>query len=199
MQRYRHIDRGVDLRTLKSSQDPLFAVTVYEIAGLFYSTHVPVLAFCSNGRPFSELTLSAMARQERIEITDDLVSCLRKLQGRTPVRPDPDTRMFPEFLRRIQTKPRHANAQIHLLMEQYWDRDAVSSLAGERPLTGQQGIQLHHAPWGPHGRWNDMVERWLTEIGSWPMQTSFVESANQMREILRQPPTDRLQKTLLIC
>ena len=47
---HRKTDLGVDLGQLKISQDPLFGITVYEIAGLYYQTSARSLR-CAPGSP----------------------------------------------------------------------------------------------------------------------------------------------------
>ena len=117
MQRSRHLDQGVDVQRLKISQDPLFGITVYEIAGLFYEHANPVLALCSRERPFSELKLSDISLKERLSIADDLLSRFRQLEAGAlhATWQDPDWEKFNKFVQAIHNKPRHAGAQIHLL------------------------------------------------------------------------------------
>jgi len=190
MQRSRHLDQGVDVQRLKISQDPLFGITVYEIAGLYYEHANPVLALCSRERPFSELKLSDISLKERLSIADDLLSRFRKLEARALHAPwqDPDWEKFNKFVQAIHNKPRHAGAQIHLLLG-----TAVRFM--EHPC-----IQMHHAPWsGLHPRWSAWVERWLKVIATWPMQASLLASAQQIGEKFRQLPRGKCLDTLIIC
>ena len=137
MQRYRNLDLGVDIQRLKISQDPLFGLTVYEIAGLFYEHAIPVLALCSRERPFSELKFSDISLQERLSIADDLSSRFRQLEARAlhATWQQPDWEKFNKFLQAICSKPRHAGAQIHLL------------LGTSVRFTVHPCIQMHYAPW----------------------------------------------------
>ena len=86
-------DHGVDLQTLKISQDPLFGVTVYELAGLFFENVGPVLAICSRERAFAELRLSNMSKQARTEMVSDLIARLRILERRNVGRETPASKV----------------------------------------------------------------------------------------------------------
>ncbi len=209
MVRYHHLDRGVDLETLKICLDPLFGVTVYEIAGLFYETLGPVLAFCSRERPFSELTLSGMSEEARRETVDSFAVAIRNLeeQNMTPLmknvgqpnfrQPAPASEQFLEFLRTILTKPRHAGALVHLLVGS-WESGTATS-AGVRALLAEQpSIRLHVAPRiAARSDWGNWVACWLRAIAAWPLQTSFIDSAYQMRDLMRR---DRGRPgSLIIC
>jgi transposase-like protein len=192
MQRYGKVDRGVDLEELKISQDPLFGITVYAIAGLFYET-IPVLAFCSQERPFSELALSSISTEARLEIVDDLVARFRNLDQRFPCESFKALNKFPNFIADIQAKPRHAGAQLHLLAA--WQMPPTF-----RDWLEQRCVQVHYAPWPTlRGRWIDLAERWLRVIAGWPMQTSFIASLDQLCEILRRLPKEGVPETLIVC
>lgn len=164
IQRSRHLDQGVDVQGLKISQDPLFGITVYEIAGLFYEHANPVLALCSRERPFSELKLSDISLKERLSIADDLLSRFRQLEAGAlhATWQDPDWEKFNKFVQAIHSKPRHAGAQIDLLL-------GTAVRFTEHPC-----IQMHHAPWsGLHPRWSAWVERWLKAIAAGRCKPAF--------------------------
>lgn len=189
MMRYHHVDYGVDIQRLKISQDPLFAVTVYEIAGLFYEHAIPVLALCSRERPFSELKFSEISLQERLSIADDLSSRFRQLEARAlhAIWQEPDWEKFNQFVQAICSKPRPAGAQMHLL------------LGTSVRFTVHPCVKMHYAPWrGLPPRWSAWVERWLKAIAAWPMQRSVVASASRMRQILEQIPKGP-SSTVVIC
>jgi len=189
MRRYYHGDLGVDVEKLKISEDPLFAVTVYEIAGLFYEHANPVLALCSRERPFSEVQFSPISLQERLTIVDDLSSRFRQLEARAlhAEWQDPDWEKFNKFLQAIYDKPRHAGAQMHLLLG-----TAVR-------FTVHPCISMHHAPWSAsHPRWGAWVERWLKAIAAWPMQPSLVASASRMRNRLDQLTKEASSERIVI-
>ena len=146
MLRYRKSDRGVDLGQLKISQDPLFGITVYEIAGLFYQTASPVLALCSREPVFSELKLwtgSGMARQEIARTwRRDCGTCSRgRLGGRSWRSTNSSC-----SCRRFSGNPRHRDARIHLLLE---SPEYGVHRMGAAPafLAEERCIQLHYAPW----------------------------------------------------
>ena len=192
------LDRGVFLDNLKVSRDPLFGLTVYEIGGLFYENIGPVIALCSRERPFSELALSPMSVEARRGAIADLVARLRGLESRSFGRPESAAEEFVDFVKRLQAKPRHAGAQIHLLAH-YQDTGAYISAAAQTYIAGQACIQLHYTPWNCRGRrWSNLVERWLQVIADWPMQTSFLTSAFQTGNLLRQVPRDRFRGALII-
>jgi hypothetical protein len=188
----------VDLQTLKISQDPLFGVTVYELAGLFFENVGPVLAFCSRERPFAELTLSDMSKEARIEIVRGLVARFRVLETRSFGRWTPASTRFIEFVTTLRRKPQHAGAQLHLLVARR-ERGAHASAAAQAILVEQPSIVIQTAPWAPGGRrWSSWVECWLETIAVWPMQVRFVESAYQMSDYLRQIPASEFLDTLII-
>jgi hypothetical protein len=191
------MDQGVDLRRLKISQDPLFGVTVYEIVGLFYETLGPVLALCSRELPFSELALSGMSEEARRETVDSLALAIRNLEERNKTAwmknagqpnfrlPALTSEQFLEFLRTILAKPRHAGAQMHLLVDS-WGCGARASDVARAYLTQQPSIRLQVGPRiSARSDWGNWVTCWLRAIAAWPLQTSFIESAFQMRELLR--------------
>jgi hypothetical protein len=203
----------IHLDQLKISQDPLFAISVYGIGGLFYeSVGIAALAFCSSTRPFSSLTFSSIDAYDWEEIADDFLTQFRKLwrsnfkdlAKRTFGSAGPPA--FLQFVHAILEKPQHADAQIHLLIARR-ELLGVDGLATVRErLDGQPRIHLHYAPCllndqsisdepgslrdSPDFRWADLVKHWLDVINAWPMQASFVESINQMRTILRELPID---------
>jgi hypothetical protein len=197
MVRYYRLDRGVDLRRLKISQDPLFGVTVYEIAGLFYETLGPVLALCSREQPFSELALSGMSEEARREAVDSLAVAIRNLEERNKTvwmknaglpnfrLPALTSEQFLEFLRAVLAKPRHAGAQMHLLVDS-WECGARASEVARAYLAQQPSIRLQVAPRiSARSDWGNWVTCWLRAIAAWPLQTSFIETAFQVRELLR--------------
>jgi hypothetical protein len=197
MVRYYRLDRGVDLRRLKISQDPLFGVTVYEIAGLFYETVGPVLALCSRERPFSELALSQLSQEARQEIAEELAMLIRNLEERNMKvlmknaglpnfrLPSFGSEQFLEFLRMIVANPWNAGAQVHLLVDS-WEGGAWASVAARAYLTERPYIRLQVAPRvTPRTDWGNWVTCWLRAIAAWPLQTSFIERAFQIRELLR--------------
>ena len=199
MLRHRKADRGVDLGQLKISQDPLFGITVYEIAGLYYQTSSPVLALCSREPVFSELKLwtgSGMARQE---IAADLAARLRGLQQRSFGRPEPAVDKFIVFLQKILGNPRHRDARIHLLLES--PEYGVHRMgAAQAFLAEERCIHMHYAPWRSGGhRWSPWAERWLQVIAGWPLQTSFIASANQLGESLRRLPKGKFLDSPVVC
>jgi hypothetical protein len=197
MVRYYRMDRGVDLQKLKISQDPLFAVTIYEIAGLFYETFGPVLVLCSRERPFSELALSPISREARQEIAEELAMLIRNLEERNIKvllknaglpnfrQPAPATEQFLEFLRTIVANPWNAGAQVHLLVDS-WECGAQASVAARALIAERPSIRLEIAPRiTPRTDWGNWVTCWLRAIAAWPLQTSFIERAFQIRELLR--------------
>jgi transposase-like protein len=193
MQRYRSkLDRGVDIRQLKISQDPLFGITVYELAGLFYET-IPVMAFCSRERPFSELTLSGISKDARLGIVDNLVARLRNLDERFPGESFKGLDKLPSFVEAIQSKPQYAGAQLHLLAA--WDLPPPF-----RDWLKQRCVQMHYAPRPTvRGRWIDLGERWLRVIADWPMQTSFIASVHRLAETVRHVSKEKALKSLIVC
>ena len=82
MKRHRTLDRGVDLAQLKISQDPLFGVTVYELAGLFYESVGPAAVFCSRARPFAELSFSNVDAPAKQAMLAGVVMAFQKLDQR---------------------------------------------------------------------------------------------------------------------
>ena len=106
----------------------MFGGTVYEVAGLLYETLDPVLALCSRERPFSELALSGMSEEARRETVDSFAVAIRNLEERNMTAllknvGQPNSRwpvtasgQFLNFLRTLLAKPRHAGAQVHLLV-----------------------------------------------------------------------------------
>jgi len=209
MVRRHRSDRGVDLEELKISLDPLFGATVYEVAGLFYETLDPVLALCSREQPFSELTLSGMSREARQETVDCLAVAIRNLEERNMTalmrsvgqpnsrEPAPANEQFLEFLRTILAKPRHAGAEVHLLVAS-WESRTAASAAARTFLAEHASIQLHVAPRiTARTDWGNWVAHWLLAIADWPLQASFIESAYQIRDLLRR---DRGRpRSLIIC
>jgi len=194
MRRHYHGDLGVDVQRLKISQDPLFPVTVYEIAGLFYEHTNPVLALCSRERPFSEF--SPISFKERRALVDDLSSRFRQLEAgayqaalhalRTDEPAwDPGGEKFKQFLYAIYREPRHAGARMHLLM---------STVARAAGFTAHPCIALHYAPWSSSPpQWSAWVERWLQVMAAGPMQCSLVDSASRMRDRLtKEASSDRI-------
>jgi hypothetical protein len=100
----------------------------------------------------------------------------------------PDSRrpseQFLEFLRAILAEPRHAGAQMHLLVDSWGVR---ASAVARAYFAQQPSIRLQVAPRiTPRSDWGNWVTCWLRAIAAWPLQTSFIETAFEMRELLRQ-------------
>jgi hypothetical protein len=196
----------IDLGTVKISQDPLFGVTVYQIAGLFYEFYGPALVFCSRERPFRELSLSSLSEDSRRKIGQELATRLQRLEDQqiriglalSPERGPMSPTLFGEFVRDIMIDPRHQGAEIHVITQ----KEGFQGIPEVRAwLTHHACIRLHDAPWSHRApRWDDLAGRWLQAIADWPMQTSFVESAFQLSTRLREFPADAgpLTKVILL-
>ena len=195
---------GINLRKLKISPDPLFAVTVCQVGGLLYETVGPVLSFCSSARPFSELSFSSLPAAGRNCLVDRLVEEFRKLEKR---RHDsfyaklakkeclgPSVDRFTQFLQVIAAK--HAEAQNHLLL--LWGAHEYPSV--QEWLAKQPRIQLHTAPMAPPNgpQWTELAEHWLRVIAAWPMQASLVASVTRMTQLLATCPPDQLNELVII-
>ena len=198
MQRYRHLDQGVDLGRLKISPDPLFGVTVYELAGLFHESAGSAVAFCSRARPFAELSFSSLDGAGRKELVDGLVGRFRELGGRSFGRPAPAAEKFIQFVSVMAAKPRHRDAEIHLLMERP-ESGAHAGAQAQAWLAGQKCIQVHYTPWSRRGpRWTALAERWLRVIAAWPLQARFAASVDHMSGMLARLPAGKYLDTLVI-
>ena len=198
MQRLRHSDLGVDLKQLKISQDPLFGLTVYELAGLFYESVGPAVVFCASARPFAELSFSSLDAAAKKKMLAGVVAEFRKLDKRRFGRPDPAEDKMIEFLKAIQAEPRHAGAQIHLLVERP-EKGAPATVAVQAFLATQKCIHVHYTPWTFKGKqWAELVDRWLAVISEWPLQSSFVDSVNNMSQLLQRLPSAGFLDTLII-
>jgi hypothetical protein len=162
-----------------------------------------VLALCSRERPFSELTLSGMSEEARLETVDDMAVLIRNLEERNMTalmknvgKPTAlAAEQFVELLRTILAKPRHAGAQVHLLVA---SSDGPLASPGARTLLAEQpSIRIHVAPTiAARSDWGNWVTCWLRAIAVWPLQTSFIDSAFQMRDLMRR---DRGLGLRIIC
>jgi hypothetical protein len=198
MRRLYRLDIGVELGRLKISQDPLFAVTVYELGGLFHEGVGSAVAFCSRERPFSEVTLASLDREAREGLVARLIARFREVDRRSFGRPEPASGKFIEFVSTLAAKPRHRNAEIHLIVERH-ERGAHACPEVKTWLAGQKCIRVHYTPWDRAGRnWIDLAQRWLDVIAAWPMQASLVESLSQMTRLLEQLPEGKYLDTLVI-
>ena len=114
-------------------------------------------------------------------------------------RPEPAVDKFIVFLQKILGNPRHRDARIHLLLE---SPDYGVQRMGAAPafLAEERCIHMHYAPWRSGGqRWSPWAERWLQVIAGWPLQTSFIASANQLGESLRRLPKGKFLDSPVVC
>ena len=138
-----------------------------------------------------------MSKEARRETVDSFAVAIRNLEERNMTalvknagppnsrRPAPANQQFLEFLRTILAKPRHADAEVHLLVATS-ESGAPASVAARAFLTEQPSIRLHVAPTIIRGRdWSNWVACWLRAIAAWPLQNSLIDSAYQMRDLLR--------------
>lgn len=195
MLRFHKRDQGIDLQQWKISPDPLFGLTVYAFGGLFYESLGPVLVFCSRERPFEQLTFASLSAEARQDVTGDLVARFRNLEKGVFGRLEPPVDKFIQFIEAIVSNPKHKDAQIHLLLE----RHGAGVHARAKALfwlADQPNVWLHYTPW--KRIWSDLVECWLRVIAAWPLQESFVSTAYQICQILREIPKDQYLDTLVI-
>ena len=193
------LNHGIDLEQFKISQDPLFGVTVYEIAGLFYEALGPALAFCSSStRPFSGLRFSKLGDTSLGDKwLDRFVARLRSIErGRSFVPWEPAVDRFVDFVNAIAGNPRHRDAEIHLVLGRRWNGAYVCP-EGLYAMADHANVRIHYTPFG--GRWSDFVQHWLRSIARWPMQESFIQSVLDISGKIADPPTDKPLQTLVVC
>lgn len=145
--------------------------------------------------------MSTLSSEARHEIVGALITRLRNLDTaaieewrKGPHFPsivygDQNQQAWSEF-NRLLLDPAHSDAHIHLLNAwRRWPGSRELTQAEIPVYTSGRWLHVHFAPYTARAHpWSGYFERWLRVIASWPMQTSFLESAFRVHEALRGIP-----------
>ena len=169
----------VDIKQLKIFPDPLFGVTVWGIAGLYYGMS-GVLALTCTRQPFSELCFST-TQGSAVQAADGFINVLRKLAEihryfLTSAGFKRGLRLEDKFLDWLNAieAGRVSTLKVHLLAD--WARQGTPQV--QQWLAEHPDYQIYYPPFAVQP-WIQLVQRSFAIITALPVQAHLVKDLNQ--------------------